>query len=166
MSPKVKAEQLVKVVPDRIREIAKERNVTLTDIAVNCLYVTARHFRRQLSIGEIEYSWLEKICEKLNISRDYLLGNTDKKKERVEDFYAMDKMKESLVQLLRFSQNRHYTAKVEQLSGTDIEHILDLLIAMIDSPEKVDAIMPYEALEKIHYETVTAWKFATKAGEE
>lgn len=59
-------------------------------------------------------------------------------------------MKQALKQLLIFSEMGHYTAQVEEMRGQDIENLVDILTAMLDSPEEFYKIVPMEQIEKIH----------------
>lgn len=150
MSPKIQPEQYVTIDADRIRELSKERHITQTYIAKTVLGYEYRHYTRELAKGCIKKEWLEKICDCLGCSRKYLTGESPQPGNRVNDFYLPDMMKQALKQLLIFSEMGHYTAQVEEMRGQDIENLVDILTAMLDSPEEFYKIVPMEQIEKIH----------------
>lgn len=157
MSPKLREENFVSVDVERIREQCKRRKVKITDLAENYIFTSYRNFNKQLAKGQIKKTWLDIICDKLNVTRKYFIGECQHPYSRVEDYYAVDKMKEGLSQFLKFSQNLHYIEKLEQLDASDFLNIETIIIAMLDSPTEVNTIIPYEDLEKIHEKEVRSW---------
>lgn len=155
MSPKLKEDRFVVVIPDRIRETAKKNGITITSLAEQCLFTTYRNFCKQLAKGEIKKEWLEIICDKLDVSQKYITGETDNFKFRIEDFYLRDKQLNSLSDLLKYSQMGHYSDRIGELNGTDIENILSLIVAMLDSHDEMYSIVPFDRLDEIHEKVVS-----------
>lgn len=154
MSPKLREENYVQIVPERIKDLSKKRNITLTYLAEQCIFTTYRNFSKQLSTGRLKKQWVEILAEKLDCSRKYLTGEKTHPGHRVEDFYSVDMMKSGLKQLMKYYEMGHYVDMIDDLSDISIQNIADIIIALIDSPDDFYHLVDMEQIEEIHFRKV------------
>lgn len=141
------------VLSERIKLIAQKRRITITSIAKE-IHVSHRHLCRLLSQGEMSSEYLNKICEVLDINSKYITGETDRIGRRIEDFYSVDVIKDSLKKIMMFSEMGHYVEKIDDLQGMEIEDIVSILVAYIDSPEDFFKLVSMEDIDRIHHNKV------------
>lgn len=77
MTPSLKKEKLVKINKDHFQKALKDSAITQKEIAENILYTSDAYFCRKLSQGIISKDWLYKLADCLNVSREYLTGESD-----------------------------------------------------------------------------------------
>lgn len=75
MSPKKKNESLTPIIADRLKELLKGK-MSQKDLAES-IPVSPEHFNRKIKTGFIDSSWMNKICDLLDISSEYLSGKSD-----------------------------------------------------------------------------------------
>ena len=140
-----------------MRNLAKEKKITITFLAEEVLHITYRHFLRILSSGSIRKEDLEKLCDSLDVSRNFLNGSKSSFAYREEDFYSIDEQKKALKHLIKFDCMQHYSAAIDSLTKEDIMNISDIIIALIDSPDDFYKIVNMELIEKIHFKKNEDW---------
>lgn len=150
MSPKLREENYIQIIPERIKDLSKKRNITLTYLAEQCIFTTYRNFSKQMSMGRLKKQWVEILAEKLDCSRRYLTGERSHPGHREDDFYSVDMMKSGLKQIMKYSEMGHYVNKIDDLSGIAIQNISDIIVALIDSPDDFYRLVDMEQIEEIH----------------
>lgn len=141
MSPKIKEENYRTVKLDRLKEVMQLRNVKMKNLAelVGTVY---ENFQRQVKKESIRKEWVELICDKLNISEEYLSGVTDKKYRRAHDFNKFDKQKEQLKQFMLYSGKKNYDEKIEDLTQKDMQNIQFIIEFAINFPDHFMQFFP------------------------
>lgn len=122
MSPKLRAAQYTTIIPERVKQVAQQRNVKMKDLA-SAVGTVYENFSRQIRKGSIQKDWLETICDELNVSRDYLTGSSEKIGMRSNDFNRTDKQREALKQLMLYSRHGSLAEKVDAMSDYEIGEI-------------------------------------------
>lgn len=130
MSPKRKKyERLVKIIPERIKAVIPLSGMSQSDFAQDIIGKSAEHFNRTYKTGEIDEDWLNKICDKCDISSDYLTGVIN---EPVSRFGEKRVKADGRKGLKEFMLSRGYEPSViDRLSNdqlNDIEYIIDYMI--------------------------------------
>lgn len=86
MSPAKRKEKTIKIDKDRFKSILTLSKVKQKDIA-NMLYTSEAYFSRKIAQGEIDKDWMYKICDYLDVSVEYLTGESDGAYPRITDKY-------------------------------------------------------------------------------
>ncbi|MBP3339411.1 MAG: helix-turn-helix transcriptional regulator [Lachnospiraceae bacterium] len=84
MSPRLKEERYSLINYKRLKELMKEENVTLQQLSES-INVNYPNLCRNLTKGKIQTEWLNSIADYLDISVQYLSGETDIKLRRFVD---------------------------------------------------------------------------------
>ena len=130
MSPKLRETTYISIVPERIKEVAVKKQIRMKDLAAS-VGTVYENFSRQIKKGQIQKDWLEIICDKLNVSREYLIGNSEKIGSRSNDFNRIDKVREALKQIVVYSRSSDLVEDVELLSDFDIHEIATEICGLI-----------------------------------
>lgn len=157
MSPKLRAAQYTAIIPERVKQVAQQRNVKMKDLA-SAVGTVYENFSRQVRKGTIQKDWLEIMCDRLDVSRDFLTGARDNPGCRIDDYDQAEKKKEYLGMFLKYSAMGHYVKKISALTGNDLYAIEEIIIALLDSPEEFYELIPLNKLEEIHFREVSKWK--------
>ncbi len=95
---------------DRTKEMAKERGLTLRELEKKA--GLGQNFLYRWKTYAPKTAYLQKVADVLDVSVDYLLGNTDEK-------YRDD------VGIRRISKN------MEKLNSEELEHINDMVVSFL-----------------------------------
>jgi hypothetical protein len=135
MSPKRKKyERLVKIIPERIKAVIPYSGMSQSDFAQNIIGKSAEHFNRTYKTGEIDEDWLNKICDKCDVSSDYLTGKIN---EQVSRFGEKRVKADGRKGLKEFVLSRGYDPNVIDLLSDNQLYDIEYIIAyMIKNPKE------------------------------
>lgn len=130
MSPKLRDERCVQIIPERVKEMATKRNVKMKDLAeaVGTVY---ENFSRQIKKGIIQKDWLEILCDKLSISRKYLTGECDRRGSRSNDFNVIEKQREAFKMLFTFSNHKGLCTDIDNMNDFEISELATFTAGLI-----------------------------------
>lgn len=137
MSPRIKQEKLERIDAERIREIIKSQKMKVSHFCEEQLNISYRNFCKILSKGEMDRRDLERMCDALNVSKEYLTGNSPVKMPRMMDFSVPEKKREALKELLKYSnRTQDIIDKVDELDMFAITHLTFLVELAITNPQE------------------------------